>query len=267
MIALTKKFYRDHRLGIGLMTVGLLFLQAELISVYPIFQKLDIEKITGQQPKALLALFGGTGIKLSFSSLEGFFNGEYLALSFLFIFAGYLIALVTAEFTKETESGTFESLLSLPVSRTVVAGYKYVNISLLTAYFTLIGIVPFALMSIASDFQFNRKGFLVVGVLTFLFYWTIASLASALSVFFSERSKPVFIILFILGYGFILNGLGQTFEKVKPFRVLSLFYYYDTVKALAEKTIGLHSLVVFGVLIVASTVFSFYWFQRRDFAG
>ena len=84
MIALTEKFYGDHRLGIILMTFGLLLYQWMLISLYPIFQKLDIERITQQQPKALLALFGGTGIKLPFSTLEGFFNGEYLALGFLF---------------------------------------------------------------------------------------------------------------------------------------------------------------------------------------
>jgi len=265
--ALIKKFYGDHRLGIILMTFGLLLYQWMLISLYPIFQKLDIEKISQQQPKALLGLFGGTGIKLPFSTLEGFFNGEYLALGFLFIFAGYLIALVTAEFTKETENGTMESLLSLPVSRTMVVGYKYVNITLLTAYFTVIGIVPFILMSIASDFHFSKSAFFVVAILTFLFYWTIASLTSALSVFFNERNKPVFIILFILGYGFILNGLGQTFDKLKDYRVLTIFYYYDTVKALGEKTIGIPSLAVFGVLIVISTVFSFYWFTKRDFAN
>lgn len=265
MIALIKKFYGDHKLGITLTTLGLVFLQWTVINLYPIFKEMGVGKVTTDSPAAFQAFFGTS--ELSFSSLEGIFRGEYLTLSFVIIVAGYLIALVTSEFTKETENGTMESLLSLPVSRATVVGYKYVNITLLTAYFTVVGIVPFLLLAMVNDFEFSGKAFLVVGVLSFLFFWALASLTAALSVFFSERNKPVFIVLFILGYGYILNTLAQAFDKIKELRVLTIFYYYDTVKALAEKTIGAPSLIVFGVLIVASTVFSFYWFNNRDFAS
>jgi ABC-2 type transport system permease protein len=264
MIALTKKFYRDHRLGIILTTLGLVGMQWTLINLFPVFIKAGAGTITADQPKVFQAFFGSNS--LSLSTLEGFFRGEYLTLTFVIIVAGYLIALVTSEFTKETESGTLESLLSLPVSRSAVICYKYVNITLLTAYFTVVGFVPFILLALANDFKFNGLSFLVAGILSFLFLWAVASITVALSVFFSERNKPVFIALFILGYGYILNSLSQAFAKIPNLKFLTIFYYYDTVKALGDKTIGISSLTVFAVLIAAGTVFSFYWFTNRDFS-
>lgn len=266
MITLTKKFYRDHWLGIILVTVGLLMLQSELIALFPTFQKVA-DKISKQTPKEVLGIFGGTGIKLPFSTLEGFFNGEYLALSFLFIMAGYLIALITFEFTKEIENGTLENILSLPVSRISIAVAKYINITFLTLYFTAIGIGPFVLMATAKDYRFSGEAFLMVAILTFIFYWAIVSLTSALSVLFNERNKPIFIILFILGYGFILKSLAQVSDKLRDFRWLSIFQYYDTVKALADKEIGASTLIVLGTIIIASTAFTFYWFMNRDIAN
>ncbi|RJQ31250.1 MAG: hypothetical protein C4562_06300 [Actinobacteria bacterium] len=265
MIALTKKFFNDHKLGIILTTIGLVFYQWTLVSLYPMMQKIDIEALLKNYPKAFLAFFGGT--ELSFTSLEGFFNTEYLSLMYMIIVAGYLITLVTSELTKEVENGTLESLLSLPVSRATVLGYKYVNITLLTAFFTIIGIVPFMLMSVAYDFSFSIKAFLMVTLLTFLFFMAIAALTTALSVFFNERNKPTSIVLFILGYGYILNSLGQAFSKVKNYRFLGIFYYYSTAKTLGHKTIATNSYVVFGTIIIVSTIFAFYWFNKRDFAN
>ncbi len=264
MIALTKKFYRDHRLGILLTTLGLIGMQGALINLYPVFKEMGIGKVSASQPKMFQAFFGTGG--LSFTTIEGFLRNEYLTFTFIVIIAGYLIALVTYEFTKEIEAGTIESLLSLPVSRTSVVLYKLVNITLLTAFFTVAGIVPFLLMAKASGYAFSVNAFVVVIALSFVFFWAIAALTAALSVFFSERNKPVFIVLFILAFGYILNTLTQAFDKIKDLRILSLLYYYDTVKALADKTIGFPSLAVFGIIIVTSIAFALYRFDRRDFS-
>lgn len=264
MKELIKKSLKDHKVGMLLVALGLLFYDWFVAALYPSIKSINIEELITKYPEALKAFFGFGG--LSLNTFEGFLNAEYLSFMWVVIVAGYLIAYATSEVTKEIETGTIESLLSLPLSRLKIITAKWFNMVLTTLFFAAVTVFPTIGFAAAYGIKFNALGLFIVGILGFLFFLSIGAFTMAMTVIFNERSKPVFIVIFVLIASWIWNSVGQLVESIKDFRFLSLFYYFDTARALAEKEIGLATIFVFIGIIVISTVFAFWWFSRRDFA-
>lgn len=261
---LAVKYLKDHRIGLVLISAGLLLYNWFLVSFFPAIEKLDIDKILKQYPKEVLAFVGGT--QLPFSSFEGFINGELYSIMATLIVGGFLITVATSEFTKEVETGTIETLLSLPISRGKVYLTKWLNIMVTAAVMAVLTVMGSALLGRLYDIPFSMKAFYMTTILTALFFWTIAAFTMLMSVIFNERSKPVFISIALLSVSYMINSLANIVDAVKDFRFLAIFYYYDTGRALAEKTIGLTSIAVFLSIIILSSVAGYFWFKNRDFA-
>lgn len=264
MIRLTRKCLKDHRVGLILISAALLFYNWFLVFFFPTIKKLDIDKLLEQYPKEFMAFFGGT--KLPFSSFEGFANGEFYSLMSVLIVGGFLITVATSEFTKEVETGTIETLLSLPISRGRVYLAKWLSIMVTAALMAVLTVMGTALFGRLYDITVQLKAFYITAILTTLFFWTIASFTILMAVIFNERSKPIFTSIALLSISYIVNSLANIVSDVKDFRFLAIFYYYDTARALAEKEIGLTSIAVFLCVIILSSGFGYFWFKRRDFA-
>jgi len=263
MILLIKKTIKDHKIGLLLVTAGLLFYDWFVSSLYPSISKLNIDQLVAKYPKALKAFFGITG---DFMSFEGFVNVEFFSLMWVIIVIGFLIAFSTSEVTKEIEGGTIESLLSLPVSRMKIIFTKWLTMSLAALFFSAVSTFPILLFAKLYDIKASSLGIFLIFILCFLFAWAIGSFTFAMAVIFNERSKPVFIPIALVSFSYIWNSLGRLIESIKDYRFISLFYYYDSARALTEREIGLASILVLSGIIVLSTAFAFYWFSRRDFA-
>ena len=264
MIQLAKKYLKDHRIGLILISSGLLFYNWFLVSFFPTIKKLNIDELLKQYPKEILAFFGGT--QLPFSSFEGFVNGEFYSLMSVLIVGGFLITIATSEFTKEVETGTIETLLSLPITRGKVYLTKWLNIMLTAALMAVFTVMGTAVFGKLYHIAFSMKAFYLTTILTVLFFWTIAAFTIMVSVIFNERSKPIFISIALLAIGYMINSLANVVNAVKDFRFLAIFHYYDTARALAEKEIGLTSIAVFLGVIILSSAFGYFWFKNRDFA-
>lgn len=264
MIRLTKKILKDHWLGLSLITATLFLYSWFVVSFYPNFEKIGMQELVEKYPKALMAFFGGTDINLS--TFEGFLNMEYLSFMWVIIVAGYLIAFVTSEISKEIERGTIELLLSLPISRLRIIFIKWLNMALIATFLSLVTTLPIIWLSKVYDVTISSKSLYMVTVLGFLFFLSIGSFTFAIAVLFNDRSKAVFIPIAILLFGYVWDSIGKLIDKINDYRFISVFYYFDTARALAQKEIGINSLVFFGGIIIVSSVFAFIWFSRRDFA-
>lgn len=264
MIALTRKIFKDHWLGLTLMASGLALYSWFIVSFYPSFAKIDIKKIIDQYPPALKAFFALQDTNLA--TFEGFANVEYFSLMWVIIVAGYIIAFATAEISKEIENGTIESLLSLPISRFKILLTKWLNMILVIILLVIVTTGSVIVFADLFDVLVRTKSMVMISILGFLFFAAIGTFTMALAVFFNERNKAVFIPIVFLIFGYVWNSVGQLVEKIEDYRFLSIFYYFDSAQALGKRSIDLNSLLVFGTIIIVSTVFTFWWFRRRDFA-
>lgn len=265
MMQLTKKMLRDHKIGLTLVAFGLLLYDWFVAAIFPTFKDVkNIEELIKSYPETLKAFFGFKNVSLF--TFEGFLNAEFLSFMWVVIVAGYLISFATSEVSKEIESGTIESLLSLPVSRLKIITTKWLNMAVICLFFVAVTVFPLMGLAAAYGIKFSALSLFLVGILGFMFFFSIASFTIMLTVLFNERSKPVFIVIFVLIVSWIWNSVGQIVESIKDLRFLSVFYYFDTIRALVEKEIGLGTIFVFSGIIVISTVFAFWWFSRRDFA-
>jgi ABC-2 type transport system permease protein len=263
MMSLMKKTIRDHRIGLSLTAAGLLFYDWFLASLFPTIQKINLTDLIAKYPKALKAFFGIAG---DFSSFEGFINVEFFSLMWVIIVVGFLISFATSEVSREIETGTIESLLSLPLSRMKIIFSKWLSMSIVALFLSAISTFPILLFAMFYDISANAISILLVFILCFLFAWAVGSFTIAMAVLFNERSKPVFIPIALVSFGYIWNSLGRLIDNIKDWRFISLFYYFDTARALTEREISLASIFVLSGIILVSTVFAFYWFSRRDFA-
>ncbi len=264
MKELTKKMLRDHKLGLILTSIGILLSDWFFISFYPSLQKIDFDSLLKAYLESIKVAMGLD--KININTLEGFVNVEFYSFMWVIIIGGYLIAFATSELTKQVEDGTIESLLSLPISRFKIILTKWLNMVAVSAYLVFLATIPILGFAKLYDISVKADGFVLVGILGFLFFTSIGSLTLALAVLFNERSKAVAIPSVILGFGYLWNSIGQMVDKIKDYMFISIFHYLDTAKVLADKEIGLTSILVLSSIIIASTVFAFYWFTRRDFA-
>ena len=264
MITLSKKILKDHWLGIAMMGSSLLAYSWFLTALYPsIIKSMNIDAMIKKYPPALKAFFGGS---FSFSTFEGYLNVEYFSLMLIIFIAGFLITYVTSELTKEVETGTIETLLSLPLSRLTVIFTKWFNMVLITIFLTLLAIAPLYLLAGPYDVSVSFKSFYLVTILSLLFFLAIGSFTMALSVLFNERSKALFIPIAILSFSYIWNAMGNLVHKIGHYRYLSVFYFYDTARAMTNKQISYKDILFFSIVILLSTAFTFIWFKKRDFA-
>ncbi len=263
MIKLIRKIIKDHLLGLSLVSAGLIFYAWFLAGFFPALMKTDIQKIVSQYPESLKAFFGGS---FDISTFESFLNVEYFSLMWVIIVAGYLIAFITSEISKEIETASIEALLSLPLSRIKIIFVKWVSVLLVTIFLVAVTIISVIVLASAYDIDYSLKGIWLMGLLGFLFVFAIATFTMALAVYFNERNKAVFIPIVVLIFSYVWNSVGQLIDSIKDWRFISLFYYYDSMKALVDKEITTASILVFSAIIIASTAFIFYWFKRRDFA-
>lgn len=263
MIELSKKIWRDHWVGITLISVGLLVYGWLFAALFPTFEKIDINQLIDQYPEALKSFLSES---FDISTFAGFLDIEYFSLVWVIIVGGYLISFATSEISKEVETKTIESLLSLPISRFKIIFTKWLNMALITIF--LIAISTFPLIGFAAIYgiSLSAMSMLMISILGFLFFMSIGSFTMALAVLFNERNKAVFIPIVVLLFGYIWNSLGRFIESIENFRFFSIFYFFDSARALVDKQIGLASIFVFLGIIVISTAFAFYWFNRRDFA-
>ncbi|MEW6188967.1 MAG: ABC transporter permease subunit [Actinomycetota bacterium] len=199
-------------------------------------------------------------------TVEGYLSAYFLALWWIIIVGGYVIAFATAIVGKEIADGTIEILLAQPISRTKIILGKFLACLFYLAILTFVTIGSTGLLALFYDVEIKTEGLLAVGFLGFLFFAFIAAFSLFLSVILKERGRVVILSVAFLIASHLLNALADLSETLKDFRFLSIFKYYNSMEALKTGNIPWSDALLFLGLSLLCLIASILIFRREDIA-
>ncbi len=236
------------------------------ISMFPTFSdmKEEFSQVLEVYPESIMETFGVKDAAAIFDNIENFLAAE----NYSFLWPIMLIALAVSiggySIAGEIERKTIETLLSEPISRVKLFWAKYfsgMTIVLLFIIITVLSVVPICEL---YNVEYNIKANLMMLGLGALFGWALYSLTTFFSSLFSEKSKPSFITVGLLILMYAINIVASLKENLSDLKYGSFFYYFDSAKALSEKTISLETILVFGGVAIISTVLAVIIFDKRN---
>jgi len=257
------KSLRDQARNVLTWGIGVVVYVALLMSVYPSIKKSagQLQGYVDNLPAALRAAFlGPSG---DFTSPTGYINTELLSWLAPIVFIAFAIGVAGRALAGEEEDGTLSLLLAYPLSRRRLALQKFAALAALVA---AIGVVFWASLAIATTIVGTPVGVLALfeAVLLFtLLALAIGSLTLAVGAATGRRSVGAAAGAGVAVAMYLLNTLAQVNDAVRPYRMLSLFYYSGGTTPLGKGLSGVHVAVLLGttaVLVVATVVL----FGRRD---
>lgn len=237
-----------------------------LISFLPIIRKsVQIQQLIAEYPKAIMNLLAGTA-DVDFSTPEGFFSLEFLALWFPIIVYGFAVTFTTAIVAKEIDDGTMDQLLAQPISRITLVLSRFLVLILYLLALTMITLGSMRLLAPFYDATFKTSGLLVTGLLFLLFMLAISSYTLFLSVILKERGQAIIASVSIFIASHLLNALADFSDTLERLRFLSIFRYYNPYKALVTGEMPWRDLGIFLGITLVFLVASIFVFRRKDIA-
>lgn len=226
-LSLYKQMLRTNMKGIMSYGVGSAFYILLILGIYPSIagNAEDIEKMIKSMPEGFLNAFG---FENGLGNLEDFISGEYYGLIFIVILSIFSVMLSTKLLAKRVDQGSMAYILSAPTTRGKVAftqaAVLTTGLLIIMAVTTAAGLAGYHLM-LGGDYDFNVSRFLVLNLLGFLLFFAVGGISFLFSAISNDEKRA-------LG----LSG-GITF----------LFFSFDLLSKLSEKTEWLRSLSVFSL--------------------
>jgi len=249
-------------LWITYSAIGLGFLLLYL-AVYPSIQSqsANYDKIYASLPKGLMSALNITN---STPDLMGYLSSKHFGFIWLLIMALLVIAYSAFVIAKEIENKTMGFLLSQPISRLKLYVARYVGgiIGLgVSIGFSEVIVWPLAKL---FNYAIDGPGVLWLGLAGLLFGLSIMSLGfmfSAMSSSSARVSALTGAVLLVMYAAFIASSLVSNLDGLK---YLSLFHYITPGDIVANSSIPLASVLVFGIFSLATTIIGAVIFKRRQ---
>ncbi len=212
-------------------------------------------------PEAFRNLIGG-----DYTTPHGYVQAEMFSLLLPALLLVYGIGAGSRATAGEEEAGTLDLLLSTPVRRRRVVADKFwamVGASALLAVLAWVAIVaigrPFGLTVSVVNLAAAALSLFLLGV-------AFGSIALAVGSATGNKGMAIGVTSGLALVTFILNTLAPSVPVLKPFRILSPFYFYAEHKPLANGFNGIDVAVLVGIAVVALVV-ALVAFERRDLAA
>ncbi len=221
-------------------------------------------KMLENYPQEVLALFGGN--EVSFASMGGFFQVEYLGLMWMIIIAAAVVIFAGKAFSGEIGAGTMELLLAQPISRVRVAVTRvvaFIGYALLLNIFTF---VPIQLFGPAYGVELDAGPFWTVFALGILFTLGIGGFAMLLSSMFRDSGKPVAIASGVLLLFWIADMVANVSEAAEFFDPVNIVTYWQPGVIINGGEAQPEAWWIYGVLALVTLAGSVVVFSRRDVA-
>lgn len=234
------------------------------MTFYPTFSK-DTELfdlILQNYPEMLLKAFG-LNREVSLSSVLGYF-------SFVFSFTQLCLAIQASYYgfsllTLEQREFTADFLLSKPKSRVNLYLSK-VGAVLLTLFCTHVILWPIQILSIEvfrSGHTYDMIILLKVLLGTFFLSLTFFFISLGLSMMFKKINNVLSMAL-ALSFGTYVLQMLKGIIGGDYLGLLTPFYYFDTNRIIASKTLSTQSFVFLIITGIVGVTYSMYVYQRRD---
>ncbi len=259
----TKTLY-DKRWMIFGWSIGLAIMNAVNMVFYPSFaNSSQYTELLNQMPPELKSLVGQS---LNFGKIEGYTNSQIFALNLPLLLIILVIMFYSATLAGEEDNGTLGSLLAQPVSRAKVLVHKYlagVTIAGIVSTLSWIGLIA-AIKAINYDISLVRT--LAATLQAMGLALVFGSLAYAIGAITGKRSLAVSVPTVLAVASFFLYSLAAGVKSLEPYRVASMFYYYNKTNVL-ESGLNYATLAVFLALTIGFVGLAWLGFRKRDIRG
>lgn len=256
------KTLRDQRRAFLWWSIGLIGVDLIVILFYPSIQKLpEFNKYLEMAPKALLQAFIGEVSDLT--SPEGYLNSQLFFFMVPLLFLFFTISFGSGATAVEEERKTLDILLSNPLSRSRIVFEKFTAMivaTLLLGFFFYLGLIIGALI---VKLRISFSHLLAATLSGLLLSLAFGSLSLAIGCARGKRGLSIGISSAIGIASYLLNALAPLVEVLKPYRKLSLFYYYIGSDPLTNGLNLWHSAVLIG-LVILFLVVALLVFERRN---
>ncbi|MCY9398420.1 ABC transporter permease [Bacillus haynesii] len=265
-LSLYKQMLRTNMKGIMSYAVGSAFYILLILGIYPSIagNAEDIEKMIKSMPEGFLNAFG---FENGLGNLEDFMSGEYYGLIFIVILSIFSVMLSTKLLAKLVDQGSMAYILSAPTTRGKVAftqaAVLTTGLLIIMAMTTAAGLAGYHLM-LDGDYDFNVSRFLVLNLIGFLLFFAVGGISFLFSAISNDEKRALGLSGGITFLFFSFDLLGKLSEKTEWLRSLSVFSLFrpgDIVNGSAD--IAQVSLVLAAVGFAAFAL-SILIFKKRD---
>lgn len=262
---ITRKTLRDQRIGLLGWGASLSLLVGLYVAMWPsIRNQPSMRTMLDQMPKALRGLFSAGGADLSTST--GYVQVELLAFMGPMLLLIYAISSGASAIAGEEERGTADLLLTCGVSRAEIVIRKQLALSAgvvtlcLVTGTALIGEGALAGMALPVGHVAAAMTHLALLALTF------GSFALALGAATGRATVSRAVPAFVAVLAYVVNGLGDVIDWLRPIRKASPFYQYighDPLRHGLSVAALIVSALTIGLLLGVAVVTA----RQRDFGN
>jgi len=240
--------------SIGIAVYGLL-----MAGLYDSISEIEgIQEMMEQYPPELMAFFGGA---IDIVTAKGYLNTYYFMYMHLII-GIFAIGAGASLLVGDEEKGLLDLIVSHPISRTALFWGRFAGITATTLIILLVGWLSWLLPSGGSGLDLTWIEFLRPFLPLFAILMLFSTLALMLSMLIPSGRMAGWLSGLVLIGNFLLLGLGNINDELKPIMDVSPLHFYQGGEAITE----INWVWFFGLLGVSLlfTLVAWWRFQQRD---
>lgn len=258
------KTLRDQRKALGwwaLGFVGTVFIYA---GFWPTIREnaSQFNQYIDKMPEAFRSLLAD----VNYATPAGYLQSELFSFLAPILFLVYTIGAGARAIAGEEEAGSLDLLLSVPVARRRVLLDKFWAMIAATLGLTVVMWLAVIVFGAMFDLRPDLANFTAASLSAFLLALAFGTIALAVGCATGNKGLAIGVPSGVALVTFILNVLGPSVDWLKPWRLLSPFYYYSGHEPILNGLEPLHALVLAAISVVA-LVAALVAFERRDLAA
>jgi len=258
------KTLRDQRWSLFGWSAGLAVLSLYLLYVYPFINRAsEMMRVLDSLPPVIKNLIGKNNFM---ATPKGFFNLQPFSILAPLLYIVFAVAKGSDATAGEEERGTLDLLLANPLGRRQAVVQKSLAhgaaLSLLSIVFWLAMAGGTWLFGIALDRLRLAEAIFSLWLLGLVFY----ALALACGCWSGKKKFSIGVSGGVAVVTYLVNAYAPMVESLRPYRVVSPFYFYNGNNVLGNGLRPAHVLVLAGLFafLFAAALFAFH---RRDLAA
>jgi len=254
--AVVRRGLRDSRRSVLSWGLPMGAMSAFMAAIYPSIQSM-LQRVVETYPEALKQAFGVGNL----DTVEGYVHAEMFSLIIPLAIGFFMIRAVASGTVAAEEQGYLDTILTLPISRTVLVVGSYLVAALTSlAIMVLTGVMLFVVGRIAgTDISPGLVAAGVIGV------WPVGLFAGAVSALFAgllHTSRAVDGVgLGVLVGMYAIDLAGRLDPNIQGIRWASVFRYYGEPMRDGIDPVNFFGVVGAATLLVAAGA---WLFERRD---
>jgi len=261
MLRLLLQEIRFRRNAIIGWAIGLTFLPAIYVGIYPQFEK----DLAGLGDILDLPIYQAMG--MNFGTFEDWIASTVINIVPILV-AIYAVLDGTGTLAGEEEAGKLELIVALPIPRWQIVTVKAIALGIALFLILLLVAITTTIVFLAIESQIKTNLVWTDILWGLLYTWPIVMAVGMISLFlgaFAPRRRTAAligtVIVIVSYFGSTLSSQVSTLETIQP---LFLFHYLDSTAGLFETGPRASDVLFLLGVALAAFIYAIIFFQRRD---